>query len=210
MSLKIWILSFQNISHHILNKMAEDGDNEFIRFKTTNRNTTTKERYLALTTDEIQLIRYMIGEITHCRRHKCAILSLLRTTITSAYASLSQWQHLQQNQNVIQIWLLLLCLSLLRSYWNEDEIRRIKTAYFNELALFVDDFEPTVKDDERNRTIEEMSEDHCKSYTRFKKDELHQLYHHLRTPETFRTPDRHSFTGEEALLIFLTRVPEMA
>ena len=44
--------------------MDEDDGNHFVRFKTTNRNTTTKERYLALTTDEIQLIRFMVGEMS--------------------------------------------------------------------------------------------------------------------------------------------------
>ena len=70
----------------------------------------------------------------------------------------------------------------------------------------MDDFEPGVVEDERNRTIDDMSEDHCKSYTRFKKHELRQLYLHLRIPETFRTANRYLFTGEESMLIFLTRV----
>ena len=182
--------------------MDDDDGNYFVRFKTTNRNTTTKERYLALNTDEIQLIRYMVGEMSYRRRSRRILLSLLQNTITTAYASISERQHLQDNQHATQNWLLLLCLSLLRSRFNEYEIRRIKTAYINRFALFVDDFQPGVLEDERNRTIDDMSEDHCKSYTRFKKHELRQLYLHLRIPETFRTANKYSFTGEESLLIF--------
>ena len=48
--------------------MDEDNGNRFVGFKQTNRNTTCKERYLALTTDEIKDIRHMIGEITYRRR----------------------------------------------------------------------------------------------------------------------------------------------
>ena len=108
--------------------MDENNGNYFVRFKTTNRNTTTKERYLALNTDEIQLIRFMVGEMSHRRRSKRILLSLLQNTITTAYASISQRHHLQDNQHGAQNWLLLLCLSLLRSRLNEYEIRQIKTA----------------------------------------------------------------------------------
>ena len=51
-----------------------------------------------------------------------------------------------------------------------------------------------------------MTEDNCQCFTRFTKSELHQLHLYLRIPETFRLATRHTFTGEEALLIFLTRV----
>ena len=84
--------------------MDEDDGNYFVRFKTTNRNTTTKERYLALDTDEIQLIRFMVGEMSHRRRSKRVVLLLLQNTITTAYALISQRHHLQDNQHGAQNW----------------------------------------------------------------------------------------------------------
>ena len=147
--------------------MDEDDGNNFVRFKTTNHNTTTNKRYPALNTDEIQLIRFIADEMPHGSHSKLVLLLLLQNTITTVCTSISQIHHLQIQQRTAQNWLLLLCLSLLISPFNEYEIRQIKTAYFNGFSLFIDDFQPGVVDDERNRTTYNMSDDHCKSYTRF-------------------------------------------
>ena len=102
-------------------------------------NTPTKERYLALTTNEVQEIRYMIGKKSHRHRNICAVLVILQIAIFTAYASLSQRVDLQENQELAYNWLLLLYLILLRSHLSKIEIRRIKSTYFNKFVLSVND-----------------------------------------------------------------------
>ena len=176
--------------------MDEDNGNRSVGFKQTNRNTTCKERYLALTTYEIKDIRHMIGEITYRRRKMRVLLSLFQSTISTAYASLSQRLDLEEARDIAHNWLLLLCLSLLRSQFNELEIRQIKSAYFDRFALFVDDFSPTLLENKKNRTLDDMTEDFCKTYTRFTKRELRKVYLHLHIQDNFFVKDRHTFHGE--------------
>ena len=49
----------------------------------------------------------------------------------------------------------------------------------------------------------------CKTYTKFTKYELRQLYLYLRIPDKFVVRERYSFTGEETLLIFLHELVEL-
>lgn len=104
--------------------------------------------------------------------------------------------------------IILLCLSMLRLHWNEIEILQIKRAYFDRFALFVDDFDSLsgVVHPKRNRNIALITEDHCQPLTHFTKGELHQLHVYLMIPQTFHLQTRHKYRGEEALLIFLTRI----
>ena len=45
--------------------MEEEDEDNFVGFRTTLRNTTMKQRYLSLSTDDMNIIRSMIGEISH-------------------------------------------------------------------------------------------------------------------------------------------------
>ena len=48
--------------------MEDENENTFVEFWTTQRNATTKKRYLRLLTDEMDILRSMIGKISH--RHR--------------------------------------------------------------------------------------------------------------------------------------------
>ena len=122
--------------------MEDEHENTFVGFRTTQRNTTMKQRYLSLSTDELNIIRSMIGKISHCRR-SIRSLCLLETITTSlAYASTMQNNNSPCNSKINHSLLLLLCLSLLQMQCNELEIQQIKRAYFDSFALFIDDFDP--------------------------------------------------------------------
>jgi hypothetical protein len=59
----------------------------------------------------------------------------------------------------------------------------------------------------KNRRIDDLSEDEAYRWTRFTKAQLHLLYLHLRIPEWLpSTASRYIFTGEEVLLVALTRI----
>ena len=57
-----------------------------------------------------------------------------------------------------------------------------------------------------NRTIEVMKKSDCYGWTKFSKAELQLLMTHLRIPAYFAIDNRNRFTGEETLLICLTRI----
>jgi hypothetical protein len=60
----------------------------------------------------------------------------------------------------------------------------------------------------KNRRIDDLSEDEAYRWTQFTKAQLHLLLLHLRIPEWLpEMPScRHIFTGEEVLLVALTRI----
>ena len=110
----------------------------------------------------------MVGEMSHRRSSKRVCLSLLQTNnITTAYGSFFQRIYLQENWDTAWNLIPALRLSLLRSRFKEYEIGQIKIAYFNKFTLFVDNLNLGGVEDERFWTIDYISEDHYKCYTRF-------------------------------------------
>ena len=122
--------------------MEEEDEDNFVGFRTTQRNTTMKQRYLSLSTDEMNIIRSMIGEISHRRRSVRSLCLLLTSTISLAYSSVIENNNTHYDSEIVHNLLLLICLSLLRLQCNELEIQQIKRAYFERCALFIDDFDP--------------------------------------------------------------------
>ena len=57
----------------------------------------------------------------------------------------------------------------------------------------------------KNRKIQDLSEEDAYTWTRFTKSQLQQLYIHLRMPLNVTSPIRQTFTGEEILIISLTK-----
>ena len=65
---------------------------------------------------------------------------------------------------------------------------------------------PLVNLPPRNRSIDDLTENKAKELTRFTKDQLRILLVHWRIPETVIAGYRHKFTGEEVLLVSLSRI----
>jgi hypothetical protein len=65
---------------------------------------------------------------------------------------------------------------------------------------------PLVHSPPRNRSIDEISEEKAKELTRFTKEQLRLLLLHWRMPDVIVTGPRYQFTGEEVLLICLSKI----
>ena len=122
--------------------MEDENEDTFVGFRTTQRNTTMKQRYLILSIDEMNIIRSVIGEISHHHRSVRSLCLLLTSTISLAYSSVIENNNTACNSEIFHNLLLLLCLSLLRLQCEELEIQQLKRAYFERFALFIDDFDP--------------------------------------------------------------------
>ena len=90
------------------------------------------------------------------------------------------------------------------------------TVCFHELDLLIerDDLLCNIHGDQeipifnlppRNRTIDELSEEDAYALTRFRKHQLRLLMLHLRIPNTVAIGPRYRFSGEELLIVCLTR-----
>lgn len=88
------------------------------------------------------------------------------------------------------------------------EIRHIQRRYVDLYAIREHDFDPAsdVVLEEKNRSIDSLSEVDAFSFTCFRKGQLKKLYDHLRIPLRFVIESRHTFTGEETLIISLVRI----
>jgi hypothetical protein len=69
--------------------------------------------------------------------------------------------------------------------------------------------DPSMQEDNlpKNRRIDELSPEEAYRWTRFTKEQLHRLLLHLRMPERLpAVAGQYIFTGEEVLLVCLTRI----
>ena len=65
---------------------------------------------------------------------------------------------------------------------------------------------PLVETPPRNRSIDELSDEDARSLTRFNKEQLRLLLLHWRIPEVIITEQRYRFSGEEMLIVGLTKI----
>ncbi len=94
------------------------------------------------------------------------------------------------------------CIFLFCSY----EIDILIEEETNLLLLRRSQLLPLVNAPPRNRSIDDLSEETAKELTRFTKEQLRILLHHWRIPDVIVCGPRYQCTGEEVLIICLSKI----
>lgn len=176
-----------------------------------------REQHLCLTFLEVNDIRRMANAIKQRRGMIPNDMLMVHAAIMIALCS-THMAHQERKRGRVLLSdscrrLMLLSMSLLIETYanytsNLDQIERIQNEYVNRFGLRESDFDPRnyVIEPKINRSFDEISDVRCLNLTRFTKTELRMLYPYLELPDSIPTNRGYTFTGEECVLISLTRL----
>jgi hypothetical protein len=182
--------------------MELDSDNEddnVIGIRQSRRLTNWLHRYDALSQTEIARCNNLQSAFDQMKinRKKTFIILILLHYIL---------QSINNNNNNARF-----CYTIMLIYlcYQHDRIQAVRRELEDMILINNTDRISHLFTQRKNRSIQEVTESNCYLWTRFTRQQLHLLLLHLRIPAVVRPPvsgGRRSFSGEEVLIISLTKI----
>ena len=195
----------------LLYELNEGRDDPIQAFKKTKRETTPKQRTLALSPREVRRKKLLSKAIedANCKvayQEKAFVVIVLILLLSARQKLISVGQFLREERNG-KVCLALLLITYQRRNDYRNDILRFKESLIDLTAIFETDLARlSPKKRKMNRKLDDFvsQEDKVYQWTRFTLPQLRLLLVHLRLPEEVRI-DGYVWHGEEILLISLTR-----
>jgi hypothetical protein len=186
----------------------DDHIHQFIRRRTIPRRTNWRYRYMALSQREISQANAL--QLSISDHVDFLLLMILLTNQLLTVLHLFRRQIAGQNNSrvqrmttVIRYYTRLIAFCYLRLdhiYVEEAELVGIRRDQWEAMVAREVDTPP------RNRSLDEISDGDAFRLTRFRKPQLQLLIQHWRIPDRIVTNNRYSFTGEEILVVCLSKI----
>ena len=174
-------------------------DYEVMGIRQTRYFTSLARWYASLTVNDRLDLRQLdeLADSLHELEHILDLLTILAMTLTAKLRYSRSVSLLFKACRIIIAFLVIV----------ESELDILSKVEFDIRALRSSDLPPLRLYPNQNRTIDSLDPSFAYQYTRFTKDQLHQLKVHLRIPTSVYLPRRrYRFTGEELLVVCLAKI----